>query len=52
MLDAIWALLPSLATSAAVILRTALEDRALMAELPGYPEYAAQTKWRLLPGVW
>lgn len=32
------------------ILRTALEDRT--AELPGYAEYALQTRFRLLPGVW
>jgi protein-S-isoprenylcysteine O-methyltransferase Ste14 len=32
--------------------RTAKEDRMLRAELPGYAEYAARVKWRLLPGVW
>ncbi len=35
-----------------VVLRTALEDRDLRAELPGYPEYAARVRWSLLPGVW
>jgi protein-S-isoprenylcysteine O-methyltransferase Ste14 len=35
-----------------VIIRTSLEDRTLQAELPGYTEYAKQTKYRLLPGVW
>ncbi len=34
------------------VLRTALEDRTLQAELPGYEEYARQTRYRLLPGVW
>ncbi|MBN1285671.1 MAG: isoprenylcysteine carboxylmethyltransferase family protein [Anaerolineae bacterium] len=34
------------------ITRTALEDRTLQAELPGYQEYAQQTRYRLLPGVW
>ena len=34
------------------IVRTALEDRALRQELPGYQQYAATTKARLLPGVW
>jgi protein-S-isoprenylcysteine O-methyltransferase Ste14 len=34
------------------VLRTALEDRTLQAELKGYPEYAQQTRYRLLPGVW
>ena len=34
------------------ITRTALEDSALRRELPGYGDYAATTKARLLPGVW
>jgi hypothetical protein len=29
-----------------------MEDRLLRAELPGYQEYARQTTYRLLPGVW
>ena len=32
--------------------RTALEDRTLREELPGYREYAARTGHRLLPGIW
>ena len=28
------------------------EDRILQAELPGYRDYAARVRWRLLPGVW
>lgn len=35
-----------------LILRTALEDRALQAELPGYVEYVGQVPNRLLPGIW
>ena len=35
-----------------IILRTRLEDRTLLAELPGYPEFAARTKFRLVPGLW
>jgi protein-S-isoprenylcysteine O-methyltransferase Ste14 len=35
-----------------VILRTALEDRTLQAELPGYREYAERVRFRLLPGMW
>jgi protein-S-isoprenylcysteine O-methyltransferase Ste14 len=34
------------------LIRTALEDRTLYAELPGYADYAQQTRHRLLPGVW
>ncbi len=32
--------------------RTALEDRFLMEELEGYPEYAKRVRHRLLPGIW
>jgi protein-S-isoprenylcysteine O-methyltransferase Ste14 len=47
-----WAVFASWAVAAAFILRTWLEDRALRAELPGYSEYAARTRYRLLPWVW
>jgi protein-S-isoprenylcysteine O-methyltransferase Ste14 len=32
--------------------RAIAEDRVLQAELPGYRDYAARVRWRLLPGVW
>lgn len=32
--------------------RTIAEDRVLRTELPGYRDYAAQVRWRLVPGVW
>lgn len=35
-----------------VIYRTAMEDRTLQAELPGYADYARQVRWRLIPGIW
>jgi protein-S-isoprenylcysteine O-methyltransferase Ste14 len=35
-----------------LILRTALEDRTLHAELTGYVDYAGQVRYRLLPGIW
>jgi protein-S-isoprenylcysteine O-methyltransferase Ste14 len=34
------------------VVRTALEDRMLHAELPGYAEYASRVRWRLVPGLW
>jgi len=34
------------------LVRTALEDRTLRKELPGYRDYAASTRYRLLPWVW
>jgi len=47
-----WALLPSVASTILYVIRTALEDRTLQAELPGYAEYAKKTRHRLLPGIW
>lgn len=35
-----------------LIVRTYFEDRILLSELEGYPEYAKQTRYRLIPGVW
>ncbi len=35
-----------------LILRTALEDQTLQAELSGYTDYARQVPYRLLPGIW
>ncbi len=52
LLGSAWALIPAAIVVAVIVLRTALEDRALRAELPGYPEYAAMVRYRLLPGVW
>lgn len=47
-----WALVPGILASGLIVLRTALEDRTLQAELPGYSDYARQVRYRLLPGVW
>jgi len=35
-----------------MVIRTALEDRTLLAELDGYRNYATKVRYRLLPGVW
>jgi len=35
-----------------LVIRTALQDCTMPAELPGYTEYAQRTRYRLLPGLW
>jgi protein-S-isoprenylcysteine O-methyltransferase Ste14 len=45
-------LVPGLAISILYVVRTCLEDRMLMEELPGYSTYAEKTRFRLIPGVW
>ena len=47
-----WALIPGGLNAILLVLRTALEDRTLQAELTGYADYARQVRYRLLPGVW
>ncbi|HVM70442.1 MAG TPA: isoprenylcysteine carboxylmethyltransferase family protein [Anaerolineales bacterium] len=51
-LGARWVFIPALLTIVLTFLRTALEDRTLQKELAGYREYASQTRYRLIPGVW
>lgn len=45
------ALVPALGFVALFVRRTVLEDRMLVAELPGYAEYAGRVRGRLVPGV-
>ena len=47
-----WAFIPSLVSAIFTVVRTALEDKTLRAELPGYQEYCNRTRYRLLPGIW
>jgi protein-S-isoprenylcysteine O-methyltransferase Ste14 len=47
-----WALIVSGACTLLFILRTALEDRTLQAELAGYADFVRQVRYRLLPGIW
>jgi len=44
--------IPSALTVILLIVRTALEDRALQAELAGYADYSQKVRHRLVPGVW
>jgi protein-S-isoprenylcysteine O-methyltransferase Ste14 len=52
LLGSAWALLPWACYVALVVVRTALEDRLLIEQLPGYADYTARTAFRLVPGVW
>ena len=52
LLNSTWALLPTALAMISLLVRTALEDRMLHRKLPGYAEYAAHVRSRLVPGVW
>jgi protein-S-isoprenylcysteine O-methyltransferase Ste14 len=51
-LGSFWALVPAVISYLLLVVRTALEDRTLQNELPGYEEYAQRVRYRLIPGVW
>jgi protein-S-isoprenylcysteine O-methyltransferase Ste14 len=47
-----WAALPCGLAVIVYVVRTALEDRTLRAELEGYEVFTEQTRFRLIPGIW
>ena len=47
-----WALLPGGLIGVLFVIRTALEDKMLQQELPGYRDYAQKVRYRLFPGIW
>ncbi len=51
-LESYWALIPGCIVIGLFVIRTALEDRFLTENLPGYREYVRQTRYRLVPGIW
>lgn len=50
-LSSVWTLIPALAASIITVIRTALEDRTLKEELPGYRDYARRVRYRLIPAI-
>ncbi|MGE5602737.1 MAG: methyltransferase family protein [Nitrososphaerales archaeon] len=51
-LSSIWTLIPAAVALIIVVTRTALEDRTLSEELPGYQDYARRVRWRLIPAIY
>ncbi len=51
-LDSVWTLIPAAIALIIVIVRTALEDRTLQEELPGYREYSRVVRYRLIPWIY
>lgn len=52
LLGSLWAAVPAVFMALWIVVRTALEDRTLHQELPGYREYALRVRFRLVPGIW
>jgi protein-S-isoprenylcysteine O-methyltransferase Ste14 len=51
-LGSYWAMVPAGIATIILVVRTAMEDRTLHAELEGYRDYARRVRYRLIPGVW
>jgi len=51
-LDSLWTIIPALFALLVTLIRTTLEDRALIETLPGYREYSHRVLYRLFPGIW
>jgi protein-S-isoprenylcysteine O-methyltransferase Ste14 len=51
-LDSVWTLVPAAVALIVLVVRTALEDRTLREELPGYRAYAGVVRYRLIPGIY
>jgi protein-S-isoprenylcysteine O-methyltransferase Ste14 len=51
-LGSVWTIIPAVAALIIAVIRTALEDRTLREELPGYRDYTRRVRYRLIPGVY
>ena len=51
-LGSAWTLIPVGVALVVAVIRTALEDRTLQEELPGYQKYTSRVRYRLFPGVY
>jgi len=51
-LDTLWTFVAAGFALVVSVVRTVLEDRTLMEELPGYRDYARRVPYRLFPGLW
>ncbi len=51
-LSSMWTLIPAVVALIVTVIRTALEDRTLQEELPGYRDYAQRVRYRLIPGIY
>jgi protein-S-isoprenylcysteine O-methyltransferase Ste14 len=51
-LSSMWTLVPAAVALIIAVIRTAMEDRTLQDELPGYRDYARRVRYRLIPGIY
>ena len=51
-LSSVWTLIPAAMATIIAVIRTVLEDRTLLDELPGYRDYARRVSYRLVPWIY
>jgi protein-S-isoprenylcysteine O-methyltransferase Ste14 len=51
-LSSMWTLIPAAVVLIIAVIRTVLEDQALLDDLPGYRDYARRVRYRLIPGIY
>jgi len=51
-LGSLWTIIPAVLALIIAVTRTALEDRTLQDELPGYRDYSKRVRYRLFPGIY
>jgi len=51
-LGSVWILIPAMIALIISVIRTALEDRTLQEELPGYQDYTQRVCYRLIPWIY
>ena len=51
-LGSLWGFAPALLTCGVIVARLLGEERYLRDNLPGYTEYCARIRWRLIPRIW
>ncbi|HTY12436.1 MAG TPA: isoprenylcysteine carboxylmethyltransferase family protein [Bacteroidota bacterium] len=52
LLGSMWSIIPIAFAIVLLLVRTSLEDEALINELPGYSQYIQKTRYKLIPEIW
>ena len=50
-LGSVWTIIPVIVALIIAVIRTALEDKTLQEELPGYRDYVRHVRYRLISGI-
>jgi protein-S-isoprenylcysteine O-methyltransferase Ste14 len=51
-LGSYWGIVPNILLIVILVIRILTEERLLLQELKGYPEYTQKTRYRLIPVIW